>query len=227
MRALFVMGTLAAAVLMLFAAAPPADADFHLMQIEQIIGGVNGDTTAQAIQLRMRADGQGGLTKGRLVAYDATGKNAVVLIDFPMDIFPEVQGERILIASRPFSSHTNPAAAPDFVLANMIPPSYLAAGSLTFEHEGQLGVVLWRISWGGAAYTGPNRGTRFNDDDGNFGPPVSGALPSASTSALLFDGAAADKSTSNAQDYVVTGGPGSAGPTVFTNSKGETFVVTQ
>jgi hypothetical protein len=226
MRALFVMGTVAAAVVMLFAAAPPADADFHLMQIEQIIGGVNGDTAAQAIQLRMRVDGQGGLTKARLVAYDANGKNAVVLIDFPLDIFPEVQGERILIASREFSSHTNPSAAPDFVLANPIPAAYLAAGSITFEHEGQLGVVLWRLSWGGAAYTGPNRGTRFNDDDGNFGPAFPSALPSVSTSGLLFDGAATDKSTNNAQDYVIAGGPG-AGPAVFTNSKGETFAVTE
>jgi hypothetical protein len=28
------------------------------MQIEQVIGGVNGDATAQAIQLRYRQDGQ-------------------------------------------------------------------------------------------------------------------------------------------------------------------------
>ncbi len=36
----------------------PAQASFHLMQIEQVIGGVNGDTNAQAIQLRMRFAGQ-------------------------------------------------------------------------------------------------------------------------------------------------------------------------
>ena len=226
MRAHIVMWSLAAGVGLLFAAAPPADADFHLMQIEQIIGGVNDDTTVQAIQLRMRAGGQGFVTKARLVAYDATGKNAVVLIDFPINIFPAAQGERILIASQQFSSHTDPAAAPDFVLVNLIPASYLAAGSITFEQDSNPGLVFWRLSWGGAAYTGPNRGTRFNDDDGNFGPPVSGPLPSTSTSALLFDGSAADKSSSNAQDYVVTGGVG-GGPTVFTNSAGATFVVTQ
>src|SRR5437867_1474988 len=142
MRAHIVMWSLAAAVALLFAAAPPAAADFHLMQIEQIIGGVNGDATVQAIQLRMRVGGQGGVTKARLVAHDATGKNAVVLIDFPMDIFPEVQGERILIASQQFSSHTNPAAAPDFVLVNLIPASYLAAGSITFEQDSSPGLVL-------------------------------------------------------------------------------------
>jgi hypothetical protein len=218
MRALFVMGTLAAAVLMLFAAASPADADFHLMQIEQIIGGVNGDTTAQAIQLRMRADGQGGLTKGRLVAYDATGKNAVVLIDFPMDIFPEVQGERILIASRPFSSHTNPAAAPDFVLANMIPPSYLEAGSLTFEHEGQLGRRRLHRPQPRHALQRRRRKLRPARQRRaalglDFGPAVRRRR--------------GRQEHEQRQDYVVTGGPGSAGPTVFTNSKGETFVVTQ
>ncbi len=32
-----------------------AHATFHFMQIEQVIGGVDGDTTKQAIQLRMRS----------------------------------------------------------------------------------------------------------------------------------------------------------------------------
>lgn len=35
----------------------PVQAGFHLMQIEQVIGGVQGDPTAQAIQLRMRSAG--------------------------------------------------------------------------------------------------------------------------------------------------------------------------
>ena len=33
----------------------PASATFHLMQIEQVIGGVDGNTGVQAIQLRMRS----------------------------------------------------------------------------------------------------------------------------------------------------------------------------
>ncbi len=51
------------------ALALPAQATFHFMQIEQVIGGVNGDTTAQAVQLRMRPAGQvevGGVGPGRL-----------------------------------------------------------------------------------------------------------------------------------------------------------------
>ena len=33
-------------------------ASFHVMKVEQVIGGVGGDTSQQAIQLRMRAVGQ-------------------------------------------------------------------------------------------------------------------------------------------------------------------------
>ena len=42
------------AFLMLAAAVPPAGATFHLMQIEQAVGGMCGDPAQQAIQLRMR-----------------------------------------------------------------------------------------------------------------------------------------------------------------------------
>ncbi len=47
-----------------------------------------------------------------------------------------------------------------------------------------------------------------NDADGNFGPPFAGALPSTSTSALRFNGAASAQSTNNAADYSVTAGRG-------------------
>ena len=197
----------------------PAHATFHLMQVEQVIGGVGGDTTAQAVQLRMRLKGQGGVSKARLVVRDANGRNPVTRIDFASDITPEVQGERILIATSGFAAHTSPAVTPDFVMVNRIPDSFLAAGSLTYETDG--GLVFWRLSWGGSAHRGSNTGLPSNDDDGNFGPPFPDALPSAGTDAVLFKGAAHAKSTTNAHDYAVT--PGAA---TFTNSSGESFVVT-
>ena len=43
-----------------------ADATFDLMQIEQVIGGVNADVSAQAIQLRMRSPFQCFLEPARL-----------------------------------------------------------------------------------------------------------------------------------------------------------------
>jgi hypothetical protein len=206
---------------MLFAfAAPAAHAHFHLMQIEQAIGGVDGDASAQAIQLRMRFQNQEHLRNARLVVYDATGRNGIVLLDFLSGVASGAQGDRILIASPGFSAHTAPEAVPDYLLANLIPPAYLAAGSLTYEIKG-LGLVLWRLSWGGVAYTGGNLGLRFNDQNTDFGPPVPGPLPSTGAQALEYLGVASDNSTSNAIDYGLT-----SGPAVFTNNAGDNFSVT-
>lgn len=165
MRARFLV--LAAALVSFAVFSIPAHATFHLMQIEQVIGGVDGDRSAQAIQLRMRLNGQGELSRARLVVRDANGRNPVVLIDFTTDVTPELQGGRIFIASPGFAAYTTPAAVPDFLLANLIPQGYLAAGSLRYERNS--GLVLWRLSWGGSSYRGSNRGLHSNDQDGMFG----------------------------------------------------------
>jgi len=47
---------------LLFVLSPAGEAAFHVMQIEEIIGGINGDPTAQAIQLRLRAASAEGLS---------------------------------------------------------------------------------------------------------------------------------------------------------------------
>jgi|SRR6266850_4808177 len=66
-----------------FAGVVPLHASFHLMQIEQVIGGVNGDPTAQAVQLRMRSAGQNFVSGAQLIAYGAAGNNPITLITFP------------------------------------------------------------------------------------------------------------------------------------------------
>jgi hypothetical protein len=192
-------------------AAPAAHASFHFMQIEQVMGGVCGDATAQAIQLRMRASGQNLVSARRLIAYDAAGANPVVLITFPGNVSSSAGGSRILVTSTAFSGLLSPPTA-DFTLTNLIPPSYLAAGRLVFEDG--FGTVYWSLSWGGAAYTGSTTGATDNDADGIFGPSYAGALPSL-MEALLFPGSFSSASTNNAADYVLTSG----GPT-FTNNAG-------
>ncbi len=190
---------------------------FHLMQIEQVIGGVNGDATAQAIQLRMRAAGQNLLSPARIRVFDAAGANPVTIYDFSGGNFTvgSGAGRRILLVSPNFPMHTTPAAVDDVSgMVNLIPASYLAAGSLTFETDAGTS-IYWRLSWGGAAYTGSCTGVSVggNDADGNFCPPFPGPLPSNGARAILFDGAAGDPSTNNAADYILT--PGSA---VFINN---------
>ncbi len=192
-------------------AAQPASATFHLMQVEQVIAGVNGSTGIQAIQLRMRNLGENLVSNARLVVRDASGANPVVLIAFPANVTNGSAGDRVLVATSAFASATVPSLTPDFILTNPIPASYLAAGSLTYEQN--TGTVLWRLSWGGAGYTGPGTGAITNDADGNFSPPFAGPLPSSTAQALLFKFAANAASTNNANDYALT-----AGAATFTNN---------
>lgn len=199
--------------------ASPAMATFHFMQVEKIIGGVNGDTNAQAIQLRMRSGGQHLVAQSRLRAWDSAGANPVLLLNITTDLpGPSSTGDQILLTTTSFNVTTSPTADPDFTLAAAIPASYLAAGSLTFESDA--GSVVWRVSWGGGSYTGSNSGTLDNDADGNFGPPFAGPLPSSGTLALQFTGSASAPSTNNAANYAL-----SAGDAVLTNYDNTPFTV--
>jgi hypothetical protein len=191
--------------------AAPAFASFHFMQIEQVIGGVNGNTDMQAVQLRMRAGGQNLVNTTRLIVRDAAGNNPITLVVMGSNVSGNAAGDRILIVSPEFLSNFTPT--PDFVMSALIPPAYLAAGKLSFEDSG--GTVYWSLAWGGASYTGGNTGNTANDADGNFSPPFGGALPSGGGQSLLFPGAAADLSTNNAADYMT-----SLGDAVFTNNAG-------
>ena len=191
-----------------------ASASFHLMQIEQIIGGVNGDTSAQAIQLRLRFPGGTALEFARIRAWDHEGGNPITLIDFEAGVPNGNLGDRVLITSPDFADLTDTPLSGDYILANLIPDAYLSAGRITYE--GDDGTIYWSVSFGGMAYTGPTTGAAFNDADGEFGPPVDGPLPSTSQQALLFQGTATDSSTSNLADYALT-----EGPAVLTNNAGD------
>lgn len=193
--------------------APSAHASFHFMQIEQVIGGVYGDASAQAIQLRMRAGGQNLVQQSRLIVRDATGANPVTLVDITMSVPNAAAGSRVLIATPDFAKYCG--ITPNFIMAP-IPPAYLAAGSLTFESDPPGPIIYWRLSWGGAGYTGPGTGSVTNDADGNFSPPFPSALPSNSDQALRFPGPANALSTNNAADYVIT-----PGPATFVNNAGQ------
>ncbi len=199
-----------------------AQMPFDLMQIEQVIGGVGGDTSAQAIQLRMRFPFECFVGQGRLYVHNAAGEGRILLINIPGNVPGCDTGDRVLIASENFGDFLDAPIAIDFTLTSLIPADYLAAGSLTFEDD--FGTVYWRLSWGGDDYTGPNDGNQINDDDspvGDFGPPFDGPLPSDGVQALLFQGPATARSTSNADDYEVT-----EGAAVFTNNAGDSAAVT-
>lgn len=184
--------------------ATSAMASFHFMQIEQVVGGVNGDLSAQAIMIRTRSAGQNLVSQGRINVRDAAGMNPVLIVDMTTNVSNSAGDRSILIASAAFLSQTTPAATADFMMTNLIPPTYLCAGSLTFEDD--FGTIYWRLSWGGTAYTGAGSGSTANDSDGNFNPPFAGPLPNAGLQALRYSGTAASLSTNNAAQYALTPG---------------------
>lgn len=199
---------------------PTAQAAFHFMQIEQIIGGVNGDTTAQAIQLRMRQGGQNIVSLAKVEARDATGANPVVVENMSTDVPNSQAGRRVLLATPNFANYTNIPLVADFIM-DPIPASYLAAGTVRFMDNGS--TVYWSLSWGGSSYTGSTTGVSGvagNDSDGNFGPPVDIALPSTTLQALQFTGAANALSTNNLAQYALT-----ASAATFINNANTSFTL--
>ena len=199
--------------------AAPVFASNHLVQIHKVIGGVNGDTEIQAIQFRMREANQNQFHDSRVWAYDANGENPVLIIDFDRSVPNGNIADTVLVVSSRFGHVTTPTARPDFLMTNLIPASYLPAGSLTLEDDAGTN-VWWRLSWGGENYTGPTTGSTANDPDGEFGPPVRFALPSDRTAGIEFVGPAGAMSSSNIRDYAEA-----AAPQEFTNNAGETFTI--
>lgn len=199
--------------LALATAAGAAQASFHLMQIERVQGGVNGDLSQQAVQLRMRSGFQDQLQFARLRVFDAAGGNPVLLVDFTTTVANDATGDRVLVATAAWAAAQSPA--PDYTMS-AIPPAYLPGGRLVFESDG--GAPVYSLCWG--TYAGANTGPLDNDDDGNYGPCVPGALPSDGLSALAFEGPATALGTTNAADYSPT--PGAA---VFTNNARASAVV--
>src|SRR5687767_14847708 len=107
-----VIGTGLSAGLSLFGAASAAHATHHIIQIEQVIGGVNGDTTAQAIQIRMRSAGQQFMQFGRIRAFDAAGANPIVLHDMTTNVPNGSAGRRVLLVSSNMRNYLSPSIAP-------------------------------------------------------------------------------------------------------------------
>jgi hypothetical protein len=207
----------------------PALAAFHIMEIEQVIGGVDGDTTAQAVQLKMRTTLQNQLfPNAQLVVRDAVGANPVTLSTFGTSTATNPASgacREVLLVTAAMAAKTTPAVTGDYTMA-AIPASYLAAGTLSFETAGG-GATYWRVSWGGASYSGPDTvvagtGGVANDADGHTAPPFPGPLPSSSAQALHFTPACSltNLSTNSAADYAPT-----TGSATLKNNAATSFVV--
>jgi hypothetical protein len=198
---------------------PRADAAFHLMQIEQVIGSVDGNTAAQAITLRLRSAGQTVLGGTRLLSFDAAGLNPIVLFDFTTSFTGNGSaGRRILLTTSAFDIGMlteMPTFDSDFTLTNPIPAARLAGGKISFTNDSGLSLI-WSLAYG--AYTGTNLGDGNNDTD--FGAPEPSPLPSTGRRGIHYPGGSPFASTNNAADYQLT-----PNPATVINNANQSFTV--
>jgi hypothetical protein len=209
-------------LLALVALAPRAAlANFHVMEVEQIVAGVGGTTSAQAITLRQRAVNQNVLfPNAQIRVWDANGANPVVVSTFSGAASNPADGTvctSVLLATSGMTAKTQPAVVPDFSMS-AIPDAYLAKGSLTFESTGGT-FTWWRVSWGG--YTSTDTvAAGTNDSDGHTNPAFASALPTTGVQALHFTPACGTLSTNTAADYGIV-----SGTVNLVKNSGTTFAV--
>jgi hypothetical protein len=182
-------------------AVTPAQAQYAHVQIEMVIGSVDGDPAAQAVQLRIGQAGDNALAGMEVVACDATGANPVTICTIPSNVSNGALGARVLLCSNAMLGRLAPSITPDFMLSAPIPTSYLAAGSLYLDMPGDAMGPLWRLSWGGASYSGSGAVETINDADGDCNPAYPSTIDGVVGRGVQFRFDPATPSTTNANDY--------------------------
>ena len=193
----------------------PAIAAFHLMEIEQVIGGVNGDTTAQAVQLRCGSavnNFVGGQV--RLVVRDAAGANPVTLVErsrCPIRRTARCARE-ILSTTAAFNSQDHAGRrARTTRWPRFRPATWPRARSRSRAVAGTRRAVARLL--GRRRLHGPQTVDLTNVATDLDAPAFAGALPSGGPQALRFTPACATVSTNTAAQYALT-----AGAAVFSNN---------
>ena len=184
-------------------ATAPAHAQYSHVQIEMVLGSVDGDVTAQAVQLRIAQAGDSSLAGMTVVACDSTGGNPVTVCTLPTSVSNGALGARVLLCSNGMLGRLAPFIAPDFMLSTPIPPSYLSAGTLYIDMPGDGMGPLWRLSWGGASYLGSGAVESINDPDGDCNPPYPNGLFGETGQGVKFLFDPNTQSTTNASDYAL------------------------
>ena len=114
--------------LLLLAGATPARASFHLIEISKVMVGLNGNSTIQAVELKMLAGGQTAVTGGSIKVYEAAGTFVATLGTLPGPVASGITGRRILCATHNFA--VTFGITPDLVIS---PGLLIGTGQVSFE----------------------------------------------------------------------------------------------
>ena len=89
-------------------------ATFHLSTIDEVMSGLNGDPTAQYVEIKMLAGGQTAVSHARLTAFNCDGSMINVLLEVPRDICNGGAGLRWSAGTASWATATG--VIPDFPL---------------------------------------------------------------------------------------------------------------
>ena len=154
----------------------PAQAGFHLMRIDEVMAGVNGDSTIQFVELKMISSGQRFVGGRTIHFYDATGSETG-RFTFPDNVSNGATGSSILVGTLQFAAVST--VAPDFTMS---PGIMSPSGRVCFQ-------TIDCVAYGD--FTGSNSG---------YGSPAA-ALPVEGLLSLKRGRTATPKN--NATDYAL------------------------
>ncbi len=110
--------------------APPASATFHRNEITKLLVGFDGNTTIQALELKMITDGENHVTGVRVDTYDVDGLFLATRGTFADSLPFGIAGRNILCATSAFA--TTFGITPDLVIT----PGFLVQdGQVVFERD--------------------------------------------------------------------------------------------
>jgi hypothetical protein len=112
-------------------AAPEAAQVFHIMEVNKLMVGYNGDTSIQAIEMKMILGGQNLVSGLSFAAYDGNGALVATLGTFTANVANGANGSRVLAATANFAATFG--ITPDLVITPSIP---VTSGQVAFEEAG-------------------------------------------------------------------------------------------
>ena len=104
----------------------PGQAIFHISNIDEIMSGMGGDSTAQYVEIRMLQAGQGTVAHSRLTAFSCNGSTHAILLEVPNDVCPANTNGRWTMGTASWAAATG--VAPDFIFAADVNVELTATG---------------------------------------------------------------------------------------------------
>jgi len=91
----------------------PGRAIYHFANIDEIMSGMGGDSTAQYVEIRMLFGGQGSVAHSRLTAFSCDGSTHAILLEVPDDVCPANIDGRWTMGTTSWATATG--VTPDFI----------------------------------------------------------------------------------------------------------------